>query len=220
MGWGNIAVAAISVVGSYLGSRAKSKAADKAAGGQAGLQGNISNMQNQLYKIQKPVLKAKRDAALGAYSLLTQDINRKAGTGAPFQQALSTGSRNIMAGLAPYGLTDSSTSGRAIGELNASLLASDQKRLANDRFMLAGLGPNVLNTATGLFGQLGQTTNNIGNAELAKAGYKSDLYGDLAQTGAGLFQAYMNSRDTGGGGNTDGGSSWLDPDTGKNWNYG
>ena len=91
-------------------------------------------------------------AALGALPLLTEDINRQAGTGAPFQQALSRGTTNLASQYAPFGLSpDSSAFARSASDLNASLFAQDTSQLRDARFRLAGLGPNVLGAATGLY---------------------------------------------------------------------
>lgn len=82
-------------------------------------------------------------ASLGALPLLTEDINRQAGTGQPFQQRLAQGTSNIFSSLAPFGLTDSSVSGRAVGELGTGLLSQDIESLQNQRFRLAGFAPQA-----------------------------------------------------------------------------
>lgn len=85
-----------------------------------------------------PQQQAFAQAAQRALPLLTQDINRQAGTGQPFQRRLEQGTRNIFSSLSPFGLSDSSVAGRAVGDLQSGLLGQDIENLQNQRFRLAG----------------------------------------------------------------------------------
>lgn len=115
-------------------------------------------------------------AALGAIPLLTEDINRQAGTGDVFQRRLEQQTRNIFSSLSPFGLADSSVSGRAVGEATAALTAADIENLQNQRFRLAGFAPQT----PSFIGQ--------GTAGLGLAG-QSQLAGIGSQFQAGQFQA-------------------------------
>ena len=86
-----------------------------------------------------------------------------------------------------YGLTDSSVSARAIGDMNANLLAQDTQQLRDARFKLAGMEPGVLGQATGLFGQIGQTYANQGNLALGQGIGQQNTLGSIGQTVGGLF---------------------------------
>ena len=114
-------------------------------------------------------------AALGALPLLSQDITRQAGTGLPFQRRQEQGVSNIMSSLAPFGLSDSSVSGRAIGEFQSGLLSQDIENLQNQRFRLAGFAPQT----PSFFG--GGTAGLGISAQLQQGGILSQLQGGQTQ---------------------------------------
>ena len=178
---------ALEVIGNIFGGKKKTSAISDVSRQQGNYQQQLQNYQSQLFGIQKPVLEAQQQAALGAFPLLTQDINRQAGTGAPFQQALNRGAQNVFSSLAPYGLTDSSVSGRAIGDLNANLLAQDTQQLRDARFKLAGMEPGVLGQATGLFGPIGQAYANQGNLGIGQGITEGNTTGNIFDAVGGLF---------------------------------
>ena len=101
-----------------------------------------------------------QQAALGALPLLTEDINRQAGTGQPFERRSAQGARNIFSNLGAFGLEDSSVAGRAVGEFQSGLLSQDIENLQNQRFRLAGFSPqspSFFGGGTAGLGLAGQT---------------------------------------------------------------
>lgn len=150
-------------------------------------------------------------AALGALPLLMEDINREAGTGQPFQQRLARGTSNIFSSLAPFGLTDSSVAGKAVGELGTGLLSQDIENLQNQRFRLAGFAPQTPSFFGGATAGLGTS------AQLQQGGIMSGLQagqttaaGQLGMTSTlsqlPLLLAFQGSGGGGGGGGLPAGS--------------
>ncbi len=156
-----VAAAGIGLLGSYIGSQGSKSAArtQAQAAEQAGYQ-QLALGREQLeatrplrelaleqarfqFGQQKQLSPAFTQATLGVLPLLTQDVSRSPGTSQFFQRALGQQTRNIMSNLAPYGLADSSVTGRAIGEATAGLTAQDIENVRNDRFRLAGFAPST-----------------------------------------------------------------------------
>lgn len=114
--------------------------------------------------------------------LLRQDVLRKPGTSALFQQGVG----NIAAGLAPYGV---SPKGSAFGRMYTDLLARDIESTRQGRFQLAGYGTSPSSTGlsptTGygqgiqMAGLYGQSATNISELLQARSTNQQNLYGDL-----------------------------------------
>jgi len=174
-----IGAAAIGGGLSYLGAREQSKAIEQAGQTQAQSQQAALDFQRQIYEEGEPYREATRE-----------DLLADPGTSPLFQSGLSSGIENIQTQLAKYGLTDSSTSGRAVGEFTAGLTAQDIENVRARRMGLAGLvgtGQAGALQAAGLAQQAGA---GLAGTQISGGAVRGGLYGSLGQTVAGLPLQY------------------------------
>lgn len=115
-----------------------------------------------------------REAAVGALGQLQERVSQPLGESARFQANLQAALGGQQAGLARFGLGDSSTAGLGAAQLTSNLaLAEEQERLGVAQFLaggaLTGFGPALggLQAATGLAGARAQTAAEIGGAKAA-----------------------------------------------------
>jgi len=128
----------------------------------------------------KPLRQAEQEAAIRMIGLSEQDFMREPGTGPEFTTGLRKGTKAIMQELAPYGLTESSVSGTAVGELSTGLLASDIGQIREGRLRLAGFAPDTLGPAAAFSGQAGQLASVT--AGLQSQSPWSGFYNDIGQS--------------------------------------
>jgi hypothetical protein len=131
-----------------------------------------------------------REAAVGALGQLQERVDQPLGESRRFQQNLQAALGGQQAGLARFGLTDSSTAALGSARLTSNLASQEEaERLAILQGLsggaLTGFGPALggLQLQGGLAGRLAQTQANIGSTQAA--GRQSTI-----QTGldiAGLF---------------------------------
>ena len=134
------------------------------------------------------------EAALESLGLIREDVKREPGTGPLFQTGLRRGTKSIFQTLAPFGLTESSVAGEAVGQLTEGLIARDIARIEDARFRTAGFAPRStgqgsLGAATGLFGQASALTQ-------VQAGLRAERNAPSTQFRTGLFDRYLDIGET------------------------
>ena len=166
------------------------------------------NLTLQLLAEGKPLREAQTEASLRSLELLRGDIEREPGTGPLFTSALERGTESIFSNLAPFGLTDSSTAGTAVGRFGADLTAADMAQLTSDRFRLAGFGPNLTGLGVGQAGGTANAFGNVADLQLLSGVNQANLFGDIGNLGVaggtGLFDLsnFQSPFGRGTGGNT------------------
>jgi len=128
------------------------------------------------------------DAGIDVTKLIREDLDREPGTSPLLQLGLQRGTENIMRSLAPFGLTDSSTAGRAVSDFATGLAAQDIEDVRRNRLNLAqvtlGAGSNLTGHAVPLTQQ---------RAGLLTESPRAGLLTDLATSAAGLgFSGLFN----------------------------
>lgn len=115
-----------------------------------------------------------REAAGLGLEQLTERISQPLGESARFQANLQAALGGQQAGLARFGLGESSTAGLGAAQLTSNLaLAEEQERLGIAQFLaggaLTGFGPALggLQAASGIAGARAQTAAEIGGAKAA-----------------------------------------------------
>lgn len=158
----------------------------------------------------RPMREALSQAGLGILPGLAEfaDITR-AGTGPGFDIPLERGTEAIFRNLAPFGLTESSVAGEAVGGLTSGLLEGDINRRLGIGQSILGLQQPTTGAGVGLLGTTGGTGLAGQQAQLAAQSPQAGLFGNIAQLGTGLagFGAI------GGFGNLFGGGSSPSPYT-------
>jgi hypothetical protein len=210
MGWGAINVAAAATGGliEAYGQKRQGRAYKDAADREGQYQARLTVLQEQMWKEAKrlmelgmPLKEALREASLKSVNLLSEDITRKPGESLLYKQALEKGTKDIFSGLAPYGLTDSSVSGVAVGELGTGLLAQEEAQIRNARFRLAGMAPDDTGAALSLYtlgsnlavGQ-GSSVARQGSYITGRGATEAAMYGGLGRTVAGLPEAFWQGQ--------------------------
>ena len=181
----------VSALASYEGARGQAQAQRRSADilAQAQQRGYMLDQEKldlakALIAEGKPWRDAVQTAGLQDLPLVMADINAAPGTSPMFQEGMRTGTRSIMQNLAPYGLSNSSASGVAVGELSQGLLASDTQRITNERMGLLNLPNGSPAAGVSLMGQTGGDPLAASRAAVAGQDPYASLYGDLAQTGS------------------------------------
>lgn len=135
------------------------------------------------------------EASLEALEGIRGDITREPGTGPLFETALRRGTEGIFRSLAPFGLSDSSAAGRAVGEFTEGLTARDIAQIRDARFRAAGFAPQGsgggLQAGVGIGGQAvgltGQATSLAGlRSRLAQESPTAGLFADISRAGVNL----------------------------------
>lgn len=173
-------------VGDLFGVGAQTSALGQAAGIEQQAEARAAEFQRQALEAGAPA----RAASVGAIGQLQERAAAPLGESLAFQQALQSGLAQQQAGLARFGLGESSVAGVGAGQLTQGLLAQDEAtRLAIQSQLaggaLTGFGPAVggLQLGSQLAGQRAQTVADIGATKAAgkQAGIQTAL--DIA----GLF---------------------------------
>ena len=127
----------------------------------------------------KPMREALQAAGLEALPGLTEYATGTPGTGEYYKRSFEQGTKSIFQNLAPYGLTDSSVSGEAVGEFGADLLSQDMLRRLSVGQSLVGGQPNMTGAGVNLFGQTGGMGYAGKQADIAGQSPKAGMFGDI-----------------------------------------
>ncbi len=120
---------------------------------------------------------------------LRQDIGAQPGTSPLFQRTLEQQTRNIQSNLSPFGLSDSSVAGRAIGEGTAALTAQDLENMRNRRSSFFSLGIQGVNPpqqmSSGFGVQQAPQQGSVPFGNISK--YAADSQGQFGQNLGGMM---------------------------------
>lgn len=188
MTWGLIVGGGIATVGSYLSNKSSSKALRKAGDAASLEQSRLLDLQNTLLEEGRPLREAQNAAALEATKALQADVLREPGESPLFKRGLTAGTKGIFSALAPFGLSDSSVSAGAVGELAEGLTARELENIRGGQFKLAGLSRDTLGPALGLGGQISSAGTDVGNIALGQGLSQKSLIGDITDIGTGLVK--------------------------------
>ena len=144
--------------------------------------------------------------------MIMSDLNAQPGTSPLFQRTLEQQTRNIQSNLSPFGLSDSSVAGRAIGEGTAALTAQDLENMRNRRSSFFGLGmqgvnpPQQMSSGFGVQQAPQQSSVPFGNISQYAAGsqgqFGQNLGGMMGNFGGQLAQRGFSNLFGGGTGQT------------------
>lgn len=194
MAWPAIIAGAAAIIGgglSYLGSKKQADALRSAGETESARQLTEIEFKNTIYEEGAPF----REAAREALGPLKEDIlAERPGESPLFQRGLNEGIENIQTQLAKYGLTDSTASGKAIGEFTSGLTALDMENIRNRRFQLAGYQGASTGQTLAASGLVANTGRDIAGLQIAQGANRAGLYGSLGQTVAALPLQYQQYR--------------------------
>lgn len=227
-----IGALAVSGGASVLGAREQRKAQDRATATAAGAEAARLGLSREQFEFSKrlisegkPIRDALREAQLRtipAFSeAATESLARlrsfaEGEEGDPnFQARLDRDIRSIQRGLAPFGLTDSSAAGEAIGEATAlRSLGEFDRRLALQRSLaglvptggpsVAGVGANISGQATNLAGQAGSLA--ALRAQIQSQSPRAGLFSDISSAASTVGTLGALGAFSRGGGGSSGGS--------------
>lgn len=189
MPFGAILSIAAPIVTSFFSNRSRSKALRKAGDAASLKEARLLDLQNKLLEEGRPLREAQNAAAIEATRLLSEDVLREPGESPLFKKGLTAGTKGIFSALAPFGLTESSVSGEAVGDLVEGLTAREVEDIRTGRFKLAGLSRDTLGPALGLTGAISSAGTDISNLALGEGLSEKAFIEDIGNIGTGLVKS-------------------------------